>query len=53
MEKKQETGSSASTKPTKWSLAPYLSFIDNIPQERKYVIISLLRSPILQEMVTG
>jgi len=33
--RKQGTGSSASTKPTKWSLAPYLSFLDNIPQERE------------------
>jgi len=28
------TGSSASSKPSKWYLAPFLTFLDTVPQEK-------------------
>lgn len=32
--RKMTTGSSASSKPSKWYLAPFLTFLDTVPQER-------------------
>ena len=33
--RKMNTGASASSKPSKWHLTPFLTFLDTVPQERK------------------
>jgi len=33
--RKMNTGASASSKPSKWHLAPFLTFLDTVSQERK------------------
>lgn len=33
--RKMTTGASASSKPSKWHLAPFLTFLDTVSQERK------------------